>query len=97
MHDSAADAKDLLVTTFCILHVPYFADSVSLCSAAKSHTSQPIEFSLNVFTEFSKFSDKNICHYRKRALACHSATSCVRDQDATTGPARHMLEKGSLN
>ena len=24
-------------------------------------------------------------------------TSCVRDQDATTGPARHMWETGSLN
>ena len=26
-----------------------------------------IEFSLNVFTEFAEFSDKNICHYSKRA------------------------------
>ena len=40
-----------------------------------------IEFSLNVFTEFSQFSDKNICHYSKRAQTCHSATSYVRDQD----------------
>ena len=24
------------------------------------------EFSLNVFTELSEFSDKNICHYSKR-------------------------------
>ena len=24
------------------------------------------EFSLNVFTEFSEFGDKNICHYSKR-------------------------------
>ena len=26
-----------------------------------------IEFSLNVFTEFTEFSDKNTCHYSKRA------------------------------
>ena len=26
----------------------------------------PFQFSLNVFTEFSKFSDKNICYYNKR-------------------------------
>ena len=25
------------------------------------------------------------------------ATSCVRDQDATTAPARYMIETGSLN
>ena len=49
-----------------------------------------VEFSLNVFTEFVKFSDKNICHYSKGAQTCHPATSCVRDQDATTAPARHM-------
>ena len=49
-----------------------------------------IEFSLNVFTEFAEFSDKNICHYSKKARTCQSATSCVRDQDATTAPARHM-------
>ena len=48
------------------------------------------EFSLNVFTEFSEFSDKNICHYSKMAGTCHPATSCVRDQLATTVPARHM-------
>ena len=51
------------------------------------HTLQTFEFSLNVFTEFS---DKNICHYSKRARTCHPVTSCVRDQDATTVPARYM-------
>ena len=30
-----------------------------------------MEFSLNGFTEFSEFSDKNICHYSKRARTCH--------------------------
>ena len=52
---------------------------------------------LNVFTEFTKFNDKNICHYSKRTRTCHPATSCVGDQDATTAPARHMWETGSLN
>ena len=46
---------------------------------------------------FTEFSDKNICHYSKRAKPASPATSCVRDQDATTAPARHMLETGSLN
>ena len=56
-----------------------------------------IDFSLNVFTELTEFSDKNICHYNKMARACHTATSCVRDQDATTAPARHTWETRSLN
>ena len=43
------------------------------------------------------FSDKNICHYSKRAQTCHTATSCVRDQNATTAPGTHTLETGSLN
>ena len=43
----------------------------------------------------TEFIDKNICHYSKRARTCHPATSCVRDQDATTAPARHMWETGS--
>ena len=40
---------------------------------------------------------QNICHYCKGAQNCHPATSCVRDQDATTVSARHMWETGSLN
>ena len=40
---------------------------------------------------------KNICHYNKRAWTCHSVTSCVRDQDATTTLTRHMWETGFLN
>ena len=40
---------------------------------------------------------QNICHYSKKAQTCHPATSCVTDQDAITGPARHMWETGSLN
>ena len=53
-----------------------------------------IEFYLNVFTEFS---DKNVCHHSKRVRTCHPATSCVRDQDVTTVPARYMWKTGSLN
>ena len=56
-----------------------------------------IQFSLDVFTEFDECSDKNSNHYIKRARTCHSAAPCVRDQDATTVPARHVLETGSLN
>ena len=48
------------------------------------------EFSLNIFTEFS---DKNICHYSKRAQTCHPATSYARDQDAITALARHVRDK----
>ena len=33
----------------------------------------------------------------KRTRTCQSATSCVRDQHATTAPSRHMWEIGSLN
>ena len=33
----------------------------------------------------------------KKEWTCHTATSCVRDQHATTTPARHMWEIGSLN
>ena len=39
----------------------------------------------------------NICHYSKRVRTCPPATSCAREQDATTAPARHMWETGSLN
>ena len=55
------------------------------------------EFSQNVFIEFSEFSDKTICYYSKRTRTCHPATSCLRDQHATTVPARHMWETGSIN
>ena len=46
-----------------------------------------MEYFLNVFIEFAEFSDKNI----------ESATAYVRDEGATTAPARHMPETGSLN
>ena len=37
------------------------------------------------------------CTCYLRAQTCHPATSCIRDQDATTAPATHMWERGSLN
>ena len=60
----------------------------------REHLHNLIEFSLNVFIEFAEFSDKNICHYIK---TYDPATSCVKDHHATTAPARHMWETGSLN
>ena len=47
-----------------------------------------IEFSLNVFTEFAEFSDKNniIC---KKIAVLEPTISCVRDIDSTTAPQRH--------
>ena len=42
-------------------------------------------------TEFSEFSDKNICHYNKKRL--EPVTFCVRDQDASTAPARHVRDR----
>ena len=62
-----------------------------------AHVMNPFEFSLNVFTEFAEFTDKNRSHYNKGARTCHPATSCVRDQDATTSPVRHMWVTESLN
>ena len=40
-----------------------------------------------VTIEFFPTCDKKICNYNKRGWTCHPATSCVRDQDATTAPA----------
>ena len=53
-----------------------------------------MEFFLNVFTEFSEFREKIILITIK---GLEPATFCVRDQDATTAPVRHMWETGSLS
>ena len=53
-----------------------------------------LEFSLNVFTELSEFSDTK-CYILKRLFEL--TTSCVIDQDATTVPARNKYQRGSLN
>ena len=50
-----------------------------------------LEFFLNVFTEFREI----IFVITTKGL--EPATSCVRDQDTTTAPARHMSDTGSLN
>ena len=46
---------------------------------------------------FSLNSVTKIFVYSKRTRTCHSSTSCVRDQNATTAPARHIWDTGSLN
>ena len=51
--------------------------------------SMTFEFFVNALTEFTKFTDKNIL-FEKRLF--EPATSCVRNQDATTAPARHRKE-----
>ena len=52
-----------------------------------------MEFSLIVFSKFSKFSAKKYLSLKWLKLA----TSYLRDQDGTTGPAGHVFEKRSLN
>ena len=42
-----------------------------------------LEIFLNVFTEFSEY-------FVLTVKGLKPATSCVRDQDASTAPARHM-------
>ena len=60
-------------------------------------TSIEIEFYLKVFTDIQWIQWQNICHYSKRAETCHPTTSHIRNRDATTAPARHIWETGSLN
>ena len=60
---------------------------VSVCTAIDT-----TKFSLNVFTEFAEFSQTKIF-----AITVKPASSCVRDQDGTTAPTRHVWETGSLN
>ena len=49
-----------------------------------------LEFFLNVLTEFTEQKYLSL-----KGLT--PATSCVRDQDTTTVPARHMSQTGSLH
>ena len=55
-----------------------------------------MEFFLNVFHWIQQIQWQKIYDI-KRTRTCHPATSCVRDQNASTVPARHMWEIGSLN
>ena len=54
----------------------------------------PMEFFLNVSLNSANLVTK-IFVFTVKGL--EHATSCVKDQHATTVPARHMLETGSLN
>ena len=53
---------------------------------------QIFEFSLNVFTEFAEFSDKNKILLKKIA-GLEPTISCVRDSDSTTAPQTQLAEK----
>ena len=44
--------------------------------------------------EFSEFSDKNVCHYSKRAWTCHLL---CKTSGCSHRPARHRWETESLN
>ena len=81
------------------LHLPWVLKlGRTPCLRAHPPTQDSPRWFSEVFPKcFTEFSDKNICHYSKRAQTCHTATSCVRDQDATTVPARHVWKTGSLN
>ena len=86
--------NDIFLMTYAVniqtnsCHADYI--SHSLQGRNTTNVGKTIEYSLNVFTEFAEFSDKNNCHCSKRARTCQPATSCVRDQDAITVPTRHM-------
>ena len=54
-----------------------------------------LEFFLNVFHWIQRIQWQKI-YGINRTRTCHTATSCVRDQHATTAPARYMCEIGSL-
>ena len=64
------------------IFITRYHTDLSLCCEPKANRLN--EFSLNVFTEFS---DKIFITIVK---GLEPATSCFRDQDATTVPARHM-------
>ena len=55
-----------------------------------------MEFFLYVFHWIQRIQWQKI-YDTKRTRTCHPATSCARDKHATTAPARHMWEIGSLN
>ena len=68
----------------------YFVQSIS--ELLSKHGT--IEFSLNVFTEFAESVIKIFVIIVK---GLKPAISCIRDQDASKTPARHMCETWSLN
>ena len=72
---------------FCLIN---FYDYFKSLKVKYTHMLDLMEFLLNVFTEFT---DKKYLLLK----GLEPATSCIRDQDATTAPARHVWETGSLN
>ena len=51
-----------------------------------------IEFSLNVFTEFTEFRNKNNIIFKKIA-GFEPTISCMRDRDSTTQPQTHTANR----
>ena len=49
------------------------------------------EISLNVFTEFAEFNDKNISHYSKSAQTCHLL--CKRPGCYHSGSKTHVGDR----
>ena len=59
-------------STYVIYSIFFISEKINVqsekqCKVQKDLGSSTFEYSLNVFTEFTDFSDKNICHYSKRA------------------------------
>ena len=50
-----------------------------------------MEYFVNVFTEFSEFSDKNICHYSKRIRTCHLL--CKRPGCYHSVSKKHVIDR----
>ena len=68
----------------------------TLCSPLAQLGRTPLEFFLNVFHWIRRIQWQKM-YGIKRARTCHPVTCSVRDQHATTAPARHIWEIGSLN
>ena len=58
---------------------------------------RPMEFFSNVFTEFTESLNSVTKIFVITVKGLELAIFCVRDQVATTVPARHVWETGSLN
>ena len=56
-----------------------------------------LDFLLEFFPKWFLLNSVTKIYDIKRTRTCHPATSCVRDQHATTVLARHMCDIGSLN
>ena len=61
-----------------------------------SFASFAFEFSINVFTQFAEFIDKNNI-ILKKSVVLEPTISCVRDRDSTIVPQRHRIINTSSN